>query len=368
MELYITLNELVDEHNNYKHMKKIKSLILIAMLLLASCDVNHTQKFNSIKKNDIAGYENFISKYPSSIHVKAARKYITEEICRRSEPLWEQWFRDNGDSFIYLFDAVSREHEKAINDFLSLFYEGPDSLRYNHHLIRWRLNEFYPLQTSTEDRYKEYLDLKQQVDSLLHFEVETDGYQIRRKSALARLMNEFLLNVYENKLIESIEDPGLLALFEQERESWSLYCESTSNAFGKIVLGRFQYNLKATFWNNYDFDIMNQRLKSLVYLYSKDVSALGDNMCGWNDVAEGFDNIRKGVKSDSDSEYGYSYDEKVAALEEDKKAFNEYIRIHANLLKEMGVASDEGHLLYLKAQTLNRFMDYYDDVVIRTYD
>ena len=33
-----------------------------------------------------------------------------------------------------------------------------------------------------------------------------------------------------------------------------------------------------------------------------------------------------------------------------------------------GVAGDEGHLLYLKAQTLNRFMDYYNDVVIRTYD
>lgn len=341
---------------------------IVLILLLVSCDANHTQKFNSIKKNDIAGYENFISKYPSSIHVKAARKYITEEICRRSEPLWKQWFRDNGDSFIYLFDAVSREHEKVINDFLSLFYEGPDSLRDNHHLIQWRLNKFYPLQTSTEDKFKEYLGFKQQVDSLLRFEVETDGYQIRRKSALARLMNEFLLNVYENKLIESIEDPGLLALFEQERESWNLYCESTSNAFGKIVLGRFQYNLKATFWNNYDFDIMNQRLKSLVYLYSKDVSALGDNMCGWNDVAEGFDNVRKGVKPDSDSEFGYSYDEKVAALEEDKKAFNEYIRVHVNLLKEMGVASDEGHLLYLKAQTLNRFMDYYDDVVIRTYD
>lgn len=354
-----------------KKMNLMKTHFLTGMfflLLLASCDANHTQEFNSIRKNDIAAYENFISKYPSSIHIKAARKYINEEICMRSEPLWEQWFRDNGDSFIYLFDIVSREHEKAINDFLSLFYEGPDSLRDNHHLIRWRLNEFYPLQTSTEDKFKEYLDLRQQVDSLLRFEVETDGYQIRRKSALARLMNEFLLNVYENKLIESIEDPGLLALLEQERESWSLYCESTSNAFGKIVLGRFQYNLKATFWNNYDFDIMNQRLKSLVYLYSKDVSALGDNMCGWNDVVEGFDNVRKDIKSDSDSEFGYSYDEKVAALEEDKKAFNEYTRVHANLLEEMGISGDEGHLLYLKAQTLNRFMDYYNDVVIRTYD
>lgn len=346
-------------------MKKIKSLILIAMLLLASCDANHTQEFNSIRKNDIAAYENFISKYPSSIHIKAARKYINEEIRRRSEPLWEQWFIDNGDSFIYLFDEVSREHEKAINDFLSLFYEGPDSLRDNHHLIQWRLNKFYPLQISTEDRYKEYLDLKQQVDSLLHFEVETDGYQIRRKSALARLMNEFLLNVYENKLIESIEDPGSLTLFELERESWRLYCESTSNAFEKIVLGESQYNLKATFWNNYEFDIMNQRLKSIVYLYSKDVTALGDNICGWNDVVDGFDNVCKGIKSGNDSEY--SYDEKISALEEDKKAFNEYIRVHADLLRRMDVANDESYLLYLKTRTLNRFMDYYDDSVIRMY-
>ena len=65
-------------------MKKMKSLILIAMLLLVSCDANHTQEFNSIRKNDIAAYENFISQYPSSIHIKAARKYINEEIRRQS--------------------------------------------------------------------------------------------------------------------------------------------------------------------------------------------------------------------------------------------------------------------------------------------
>lgn len=88
---------------------------IVLMLLLASCDANHTQEFNSIGKNDIAAYENFISKYPSSIHIKAARKYINEEIRRQSEPLWEQWFIDNVDSFIYLFDELSREHEKAIN-------------------------------------------------------------------------------------------------------------------------------------------------------------------------------------------------------------------------------------------------------------
>ena len=340
---------------------------IVFIFLLASCDANHTQEFNSIRKNDIAAYENFISKYPSSIHVEVARKCIKEEICRQNELLWERWFRENGDSFIYLFDEVSHEHDKAINDFLSLFYEGPDSLRDNHHLIQWRLNKFYPLQTSTEDKFKEYLSLKQQVDSLLRFKVETDGYQIRRKSALARLMNEFLLNVYENKLIESIEAPGLLALFEQECESWRLYCESTSNAFESIVLGKFQYNLKATFWNNYEFDIMNQRLKSLVYLYSKDVSALGDNMCEWDDVVGGFDNIREGIKSGKDSEYEYSYDEKIAALEEDKMAFNEYIRVHADLLNKMGVANDESYLLYHKKQTLNRFMDYYDDSVIRLY-
>ena len=341
-------------------MKKMKSLILIAMLLLASCDANHTQKFNSINKNDIAGYENFISKYPSSIHVKAARKYITEEICRRSEPLWEQWFKDNGDSFIYLFDAVSREHEKVINDFLSLFYEGPDSLRDNHHLIQWRLNKFYPLQTSTEDKFKEYLDFKQQVDSLLRFEVETDGYQIRRKSALTRLMNEFLLNVYENKLIESIEAPGLLALFEQERESWNLYCESTSNAFEKVVLGKFQYNFKATFANNYEFDIYNQRIRSLVYLYSRDLAVLGEDVCELVDVERGFEDVRKRVEPDCNTEYQYSYEEKLEALWNDEKTFKDFLDVHKSLLKELGL-DDVGSALYFKARTMDRFFDQYDN-------
>ncbi|MBR5852298.1 MAG: hypothetical protein IKY73_07245 [Bacteroidaceae bacterium] len=341
---------------------------IVLILLLASCDANHTQKFNSIKKNDIAGYENFISKYPSSIHVETARKYINEELCRQNEPLWEHWFSNRRDDYIYFFDQLSREHDKAINDLLSLFYDAPDSLRNNHHLIQWRLNKFYPLQTTKEDKYTEFLNLKQQVDSLLCFDVETDGYQIRRKSALARLMNEFLLNMYENKLVESITEPSLLALFEQECKSWYSYCESTSNTFEKIVLGKFQYKLKATFWNNYDFDIMNQRLKSLVFLYCKDTSIWSDDVCGWNDVENGFNNIRENIKPDNNLEYDFTYDEKVKALDDDKKTFKDFINVHRRLMTKFNIASDESHLLYFKTRTLNRFMDYYNHDIINKYD
>lgn len=43
---------------------------------LVSCDTNHSSEFNRISRYDIAGYEAFINKYPTSIHVSDARERI----------------------------------------------------------------------------------------------------------------------------------------------------------------------------------------------------------------------------------------------------------------------------------------------------
>lgn len=48
----------------------------IAVIILVSCDSNHTSEYNRISRNDIAGYEAFIAKYPSSSHVADARERI----------------------------------------------------------------------------------------------------------------------------------------------------------------------------------------------------------------------------------------------------------------------------------------------------
>lgn len=72
-----------------------KSFLLgIVALLLVCCDTNHTSEYNRISRYDIAGYETFIEKYPTSIHVSNARKRIEvakerqrqeEERARREE-------------------------------------------------------------------------------------------------------------------------------------------------------------------------------------------------------------------------------------------------------------------------------------------
>ena len=59
-------------------MKKNTILGIICVAILSSC--NHTLEYNNIDRNDIEGYENFISKYPSSSHVVDARERIENAI------------------------------------------------------------------------------------------------------------------------------------------------------------------------------------------------------------------------------------------------------------------------------------------------
>lgn len=66
----------------------------LLVLFLVSCDTNHTSEYNRISRYDIVGYETFIEKYPTSIHVSDARERIEvakerqrqeEERARREE-------------------------------------------------------------------------------------------------------------------------------------------------------------------------------------------------------------------------------------------------------------------------------------------
>ena len=54
-------------------------------MAIAACDTNHSSEFNSIHRDDISGYESFISKYPSSSHVQDARERINAAIERKRE-------------------------------------------------------------------------------------------------------------------------------------------------------------------------------------------------------------------------------------------------------------------------------------------
>lgn len=74
-------------------MKKV-FFCFCAALLLVCCDTNHTTEYNRISRYDIDGYEAFIAKYPTSIHVSDARERIEvakerqrqeEERARREE-------------------------------------------------------------------------------------------------------------------------------------------------------------------------------------------------------------------------------------------------------------------------------------------
>lgn len=271
---------------------------------------------------------------------------------------WEQWFKDNHRRYVHLFgsDSISPSHNDAIDDLISLFYNGNDTLRHDYRMILWRLNEFYPINNENVDGYERYLGVEKQVDSLLNFNTNLD-YLVRRKSALKRLMYEFRIRMYEDVLAGSMKK-ATKALFEKERKAWEEYHNATSETFGINVLRKESYNFKAVFWNNYDFDIMDHRLKSLLYMCFKNPAIYSETAIGeWDNVERGYNQLKGHLDSMDNPDYDYSYDEKMEALTKDEEAFKDYMDIHEDLLDELRI-SDKNYQLYIKEQALIKFHAY----------
>ena len=300
--------------------------------------------------------------YVETKNENSEKKVCTVPCERNDTILWDNWFKENHKWYIHIFDETKEKHTKTINDLLSLFYTGNDSLRNNYRMIEWRLDRFYPIIDDTSNELGKYNNIEKQIDSLLNFEVDKNSYAVRRKSALTRLMYELRLKMLEDKLRNSIEEPEIQQLLDQEIKLWYQYSNATSDAFEKIVLRKENYYLKATFGNNYDFDIMNQRIKSLLYLYFKD--PLTHKSCythDWKNVEYGYKQIQKNIKLENDTDYEYSYEEQNKSLSDDKNTFTMYMEIHSALLKKLGL-DDNGYMLDSKVRILEKFLDGYDTI------
>lgn len=273
---------------------------------------------------------------------------------------WDTWLQQNDKYSISLYGTVTPEHAWAINSFCNMSYSGDEKIRGNVDMIQWVLDKFCPMPTPDTEKQK-YENLERQVASLLNFEVVVcEGYEVSRKSAISRLLYEFKIKVYEDKLRSRIQNQEILKLFDAEVEAWNKYMESTSDAYGKIVLGKDSYNLKYAFWNNYDFDIMDQRYRTLVCMCLNDYSVWNvDNQCRWDEVGYEYDHLPIKIKQQETSDYDYSYQEKIEALNVDAETFKTFLNAHFALALKLDV-SDEGYLLRHKSNTMERLLDYYN--------
>lgn len=273
---------------------------------------------------------------------------------------WETWLLKNNKYNTYLYDTVSTEHIWAINSLCNMFYSGDKNIKGNIEMIQWILDRFCPIKT-TDDEKKQYEKIEKQISSLLNFDVDPYlSYEIRRKSAISRLLYEFKINVYEEKLRSQIQDQEAKRLFDEDVLAWDRYMESTLDAFDKIVLGKGSYNLKYAFWNNYYFDLMEQRYCSLVCLFLKDYSVWNvDNQCRWDEVGYMYDHFPKQIKQLKILEYDYSYKEKIIAFYADKEAFMNFLDAHFELGVKLDIIN-EGYLLRHKVNTMERLLEYYD--------
>lgn len=273
---------------------------------------------------------------------------------------WKAWLEQNNKYNIYLYDAVTVEHAWAINSLCNMSYSGDDKIRGDIEMIQWVLDTFCPIDTTNEEK-EQYEKLEKQVYNLLNFEVDLyQGYEVRRKSAISRLLHEFKIKVYEEKLRSKIQDQEIKKIFEEEVAAWNKYIEATSDAFGKIVLGKDSYYLKYVFWNNYDFDIMEQRYRSLACIFLNDYSIWNvDNQCRWDEVGYEYDHLPEKIKRLTTSEYDYTFQEKIESLNADEEAFKAFLNAHFALVLKMDVI-DEGYLLRHKSNTMERFLEHYD--------
>lgn len=260
-----------------------------------------------------------------------------------SEKQWKEWFESHREqSYIYLHGMVSPDHETAINDLLALCYDKDKSLRNNTQMIQWRLNQFHPIE-KTNNRVVEHENIEQQIEALLDFEVDITDYTVRRKSALTVLMLDFLVKTYENKVRSTIQDNETKALFDEDVLCWQKFRETTLDTFEKLVLGKEHYALKEVFWNNYDVDVMNDRYVSLWSLhlnhpdyphyyhpYSHEYSYVKTP-----ELDIEYADLRKKIPQKTDPEYEYSYKKKMKAINDDERAFFEFLGTHEDFLEKL---------------------------------
>lgn len=340
--------------NKTRFMRKYLLIAVMPLLALVSCLNNRTKAgADTTQLNATLLLNNDEQKAESNVDFLPAdsKKTVIDSVTlsplkplvakTESEKQWKEWFESHREqSYIYLHGMVSPDHETAINDLLALCYDKDKSLRNNTQMIQWRLNQFHPIE-QTNNRVVEHENIEQQIEALLDFEVDITDYTVRRKSALTVLMLDFLVKTYENKVRSTIQDNETKALFDEDVLCWQKFRETTLDTFEKLVLGKEHYALKEVFWNNYDINVMNDRYVSLWSLYLNhpdyphyyhhyDYSYLRTP-----ELDIEYIELRKKIPQKTGSEYEYSYKKKIKAINDDERAFFEFLRTHENLLERL---------------------------------
>ena len=335
-------------------MKRRLIIAVVPLLVLVSClnnraktDTDATQQDITLLLNNDEQKEDNNADYSLSESKKTVIDSETQPPLKpldaktESEKQWKEWFESHREqSYIYLHGMVSPDHETAINDLLALCYDKDKSLRNNTRMIQWRLNQFHPIE-KTNNRLVENKNIEQQIESLLDFNVDMTDYTVRRKSALTVLMFNFLVKTYEGKVRSTIQDNETKVLFDKDVLYWQKFHKTTLDTFEKLVLGKEHYALKEVFWNNYDIDVMDNRYVSLrsLYLNHPDYPYYYlpyDYSYGRTPEMDiEYADLREKIPQKTGSEYEYSYKKKIKAINDDERAFFEFLMIHEDLLEKL---------------------------------
>lgn len=162
-----------------------------------------------------------------------------------------EWFRDI-------------PHITAVNDFATLWFTNKTTpYQDDLDMILWRINEYYPLNSSTTET-ENFQRFSEQIDSLLSYSLGSQ-WDANIQAWLATKLHECKVEIYNNRLLDcSNEFKDILIA---EHCAWKEYEEALHDICDKLVVGKHGGSGAPLAYGEFFIESYEQRLISLLDYY-----------------------------------------------------------------------------------------------------
>ena len=222
-----------------------------------------------------------------------------------------EWFRDI-------------PHITAVNDFATLWFTNKTTpYQDDLDMILWRINEYYPLNSSTTET-ENFQRFSEQIDSLLSYSLGSQ-WDANIQAWLATKLHECKVEIYNNRLLDcSNEFKDILIA---EHCAWKEYEEALHDVCDKIVVGKHGGSGAPLAYGEFFIESYEQRLISLLDYYF----TLGDSNYQPTErhrvipdkmVHRAYSDFFDVINSDYEE---YSVEEKQCALKNDMRFWDKWM-------------------------------------------
>ena len=246
-------------------------LILVVGLIMLGCGNRQVRQIEQVREDST---ELTIKTYYDTIHFKfkwrdadsipylfgKPSKYKIAEYQRRFDSLHRTERYGFYDRIGYFRDIP---HITAVNDFVTLWFATETPYQDDLDMILWRINEYYPLNSSTTET-ENFQRFSEQIDSLLSYSLGSQ-WDANIQAWLATKLHECKVEIYNNRLLDcSNEFKDILIA---EHCAWKEYEEALHDICDKLVVGKHGGSGAPLAYGEFFIESYEQRLISLLDYY-----------------------------------------------------------------------------------------------------